>query len=223
MTPHPEPLSTGELDDLNTVLMQLTSDLVSRLAIAATTPWATSNNSNQHTHTQPRSRPPYALGAETTLTTLREVLATTITAISHHRNDPPPPDVTTLVQAATWIRKHHIALAGMPTGRAHANAIHQAITTACRTITRNDDTDTFRMTDTMRRDANRHIVTAPQVAVIARRCGLAADGLTEHRVTNLRRRHGLKGEQDPTTRTWFYRLGDVIAAHETANQTRRGA
>lgn len=222
---HDQPLTTGELDDLARALDHITTDLIDRLAIAATDPWARSPVTGPHVQTQPCSRPPFAVSAEVTLSALRETLSVTVRAISEHRHTPLP-DVATVVQAAAWVRKHRVALSTMIDGRQLVEQLHRAATVAWRSTASSNDDSTLHMTDAMRRDANRHIVTAPQVEQFARRFGLAADGLTEHRVTNLRRRHGLTGTQDPDTRTWFYRLGDVIAAHEAAIEARdrrRGA
>jgi hypothetical protein len=63
--------------------------------------------------------------------------------------------------------------------------------------------------------ANRQLVTAQQVAKLARKLGDQGKGLTYERVRTLRRRAGLNvAYQDEGTGTIFYRLGDVLAAHQ---------
>lgn len=207
------PLSTGELAELDHTLTHITTDLTARLAITVTTPWTRTSITGPHVQTQPSSRPPYPIGAEHTLTTLREVLAQTITAISAHRHQEPPENITTLVQAATWLRKHHIALAGMADGRAHADTLHRAVTAARRAVTTSDD-QPMHVTPSMVADANRQLMTAQQIARLAYKLGDQAKGLTYERIRTLVRRDALKAADiDQDTSTRFYRLGDVLAAH----------
>ena len=139
MTCHDEPLTTGELDDLARALDHITTDLIDRLAIAATDPWARSPVTGPHVQTQPCSRPPFAVGADVTLNTLREALSCTVRAICEHRGTPLP-EVATVVSAASWVRKHRVALSTMTNGRQLVGHVHRAATVAWRsTASSNDD------------------------------------------------------------------------------------
>ena len=216
---HDQPLTTGELDDLARALDHITTDLIDRLAIAATDPWTRNSIAGPHVQTQPCSRPPYNLNAEILLTTLRETLATTITAICTHRNTNRP-DINSLASAASWIRKHRIALQAMPDGRTHYNPLRRAIDQATRAIAREDQEPKHRE-DVMVAAANKQVVTGAQVERMAHKLGDQARGLTRKRVTYLRNRNLLNGTRDDDTGEWFYYLGDILTAHATAATYRR--
>ena len=215
------PLTTGELDDLARALDHITTDLIDRLAIAATDPWTRNSIAGPHVQTQPCSRPPYNLNAEILLTTLRETLATTITAICTHRNTSRP-DMNSLASAASWIRKHRIALQAMPDGRTHHTALCRIVQQAARSS--RDDQEycipKYRE-DVMVAAANKQVVTGAQVERMAHKLGDQARGLTRKRVTYLRNRNLLNGTRDDDTGEWFYYLGDILTAHATAATYRR--
>ena len=219
----PKPLSVDDLDDLARHLDTITTDLLDRLAISACDPWARNGITGPAVQSQPCSRPPYALGADITLSTLREALSSAVTAICEHRGQPAP-NVATLVEAAGWVRKHRVALTTMTDGRAHHAALCRIITQAARSSRDDQEYRIPKHRETaMLTEANRIVVDAGRVEKLAAKLGDQARGLNRNRVDYLRRKGHLAGEWDEATHKWWYFLGDVLRAHKRARTAGRAA
>ena len=222
MSTHTEsrPLDQGELYDLSQKLDKITTDLVDRLWILATDPWARNGISGPYVQSQPASRPPYNLAAGVTANMLCNEIDTTVRHICEHRGISYPDAVTTAVAGAVWLRKHVVAIQVMPDGREISEHLHRVIDQAVRTV--GFDEQEYRIPkareEAMTREANRIDVDAAAVARLARTLGDQAKGLNRDRVDYLRRKGFLAGEQ--IDGKWWYKLGDVLAAHKRAREAR---
>ncbi|MDF3280469.1 hypothetical protein [Gordonia sp. N1V] len=220
-------LSPGELDDLARKLDLVTTDLVVRLAIAGE-PWSRMGVAGPHVQSQPCSRPPYNIGADIVREALWNELGTTIRVLCEHRGVEVPA-FDSLVAAAGWLRQHRVAFSTMDAqvGRELAFGVMRAIDSAVRSVGVVDQE--YRIPDMraqiMIATANQHQVDAGRVEKLAHKLGDQAKGLNRRRVDYLRRSGQLMGEWDEETGKWWYRLGDVLAAHKRARlaRVRRGA
>lgn len=212
-----KPLTEGDLNDLARTLDQITTDLVDRLAIASE-PWSRLGISGPHVQSQPCSRPPYNLGAEIILEELRNELTTTVRHMCEHRRIDVPA-VNSLVAAAGWIRKHRVAIAVMPDGHDIVRALTRAVDHAVRSVgvVEQEYRIPRHREQEMTARANRIDVDAAAVARMAHKLGDQAKGLNRDRVDFLRRKGYLAGEQ--VNGKWWYKLGDVLAAHKRARET----
>lgn len=215
------PLTTTDLDDLARKLDLVTTDLVDRLAIAGE-PWSRMGVSGPHVQSQPCSRPPYNMGAEAILEELRNELTTTVRLLCDHRGIAVPA-VDSLVAAAGWLRKHRVAFTTIDARAGHelVAGVIRAITAAVRAVGVVEQE--YRIPqdreDEMIQQANRIDVDAAAVARMAHKLGDQAKGLNRDRVDFLRRKGYLAGEQ--IDGKWWYKLGDVLAAHKRARDTQR--
>lgn len=219
MNPRDLIVSQGELDELARKLDQVTTDLVDRLAIASE-PWSRMGIAAPHVQSQPRSRPPYNMGAEAILEDLRNELTTTVRHMCEHRGVEVPA-VNSLVAAAGWLRKHRVALGTMPDGRESVRSLMRAVDQAVRAVGVVEQE--YRIPKDREQEmtarANRIDVDAAAVARMAHKLGDQAKGLNRDRVDFLRRKGYLIGEQ--VDGKWWYKLGDVLAAHKRARETQR--
>lgn len=211
-------LSEGELYDLATKL-DTVGWIVERLAILAVDPMPRLGIAGPHVQTQPGSKPPYNIGAQTVIDELGNELGTTVRLICEHRGAEPEPMGT--VAAAAWLKRHRVAIAIMPSAREIHDSLIKTIN-RCARAAGVVETE-HRISAAMVAEANRQTVTAIQVDKLAWKLGDQAKGLNKNRVDYLRRRGLLTGTQDPDTGTWFYHLGDVLAAHKRARETRHTA
>lgn len=215
------PVTDAELAELADLLDRVTGELVMRLSIAAANPWARNGIAGPYVQSQPCSRPPYNMSAGTTLDALTNELGTTIRHLCEHRGIEVP-DLVTLMAQAGWLKKHRVAIQVMPDGREILTALQRAVRAAVRSVSIEEQE--YRIPkdreEQMMAEANRHQVDAGRVEKLAHKLGDQAKGLTRKRVDYLRRRGLLVGEWDEVTGKWWYRLGDVLAAHKRAREAR---
>lgn len=212
-------MSAGEVDDVSRLLDAVTTDLVDRLCDRAGSGWR-SAVAGPHVSSQPCSRPPYALGMEVTIHALASELATTIRHICEHRNAEVPDGLNTLPSQAQWLRRNVSALVVLPDGRECAEHLRRAITAAVHAVGAVEQE--YRIPKSREEEmiarANRIDVDAAAVARMAHKLGDQACGLNRDRVDYLRRKGFLAGEQ--VDGKWWYKLGDVLAAHKRAREAR---
>lgn len=195
--------------------LDLVGDLELELALAATS--QANPDAGGIRRPQPGPRAPHNLNIQALIDELNNTLSTTIRDVCEHRamrHD----GGSSCAAMAKWLHRYRAAIGMMEHGPELADELCSIITRCDEMLHRPDSESLIEreLSASLVTEANRQVVTAPQVEGFARRTGLLADGLNESRVTYLRKRHGLRGHQDPDTRTWFYRLGDVIAAHQAA-------
>ncbi|MGW0039839.1 hypothetical protein [Gordonia sp. NPDC003376] len=216
-----EVLSEGELADLCRRLDLVTTDLVDRLALLGG-PWSRMGVAGPHVQSQPCSRPPYHLGAEGILAELSNELTTTVRVLCEHRGVEVPA-VDSLVAVAGWLRKHRVALSVMEprVGRELVSGVIRAVDAAVRAVgvVEQEYRIPHDREAEMIKQANRIEVDAAAVARMAHKLGDQARGLNRDRVDFLRRKGYLAGEQ--VDGKWWYRLGDVLAAHKRAREAQR--
>ncbi|AZG43460.1 hypothetical protein [Gordonia insulae] len=215
MTQEKLPVTDGELDELAGKLERV-GDMVDRLTIAATDTLARNGVAGPHVQSQPCSRPPYDIGAQDLIDELSNELSTTVRHICEHRKVDPDP--MGLEATAAWLKKHRVAIAVMADGREIFESLRRVLDRCARstgTLERE-----YHVNHKMVIEANRQVVTADQVEKLAHKLGDQAKGLTARRVKHLRERKLLNGSRDVDTGLWFYHLGDVLAAHKRARETR---
>ena len=211
MNPRDLVVSDGELADLADQLARV-ADIAMNLAIAATGHQSRGDGPGR---SAPASRPPYNVGAQQALDDLCNELGTTVRHICEYRAMPVPDSCSTILGQATWLRHNRIAIGVMSDGREIYDRLDKAITRAARAAGEVERENRF-IDKAMVEEANRQVVTGRQVERLAHKLGDQAKGITERRVKYLRTKGFLTGTQDPETQTWFYRLGDVLAAHRRA-------
>ncbi|AMS03890.1 hypothetical protein SEA_BAXTERFOX_80 [Gordonia phage BaxterFox] len=209
-------LTEGELNDLADHLAKV-SDIAMALAIAAT--GHQSRKGGVEAHSAPTSRPPYNIGAQQQLDKLCNELGTTVRHICEHRCIEVPDSCGSILGQAQWLRRNVVAIAVM----ADAREIHASL---CRTISESaraagEMQREYRIDQHMVDEANRHDVDAGRVHKLAHKLGDQGKGLNRDRVDYLRRKGYLAGEWDEATGKWWYKLGDVLAAHKRAKESRK--
>ncbi|MFI6215653.1 hypothetical protein ACIBCD_26985 [Nocardia brasiliensis] len=124
---------------------------------------------------------------------------------------PALPDPPTTLELARWIDKHMIPFALTE----HAYTMYIDITAtirSCRDAIDLPAEDVVIVTEARLRAANNSVLTADQVERIAAGLGDIGRGLNRDRVRYLAKRGLEVAARDGDTR--FYRLGDVLAAHQ---------
>lgn len=213
----PKPTLSRERVDELVPKLDTVADVVEELAVMLTGQ-ATNQRGQESGHGQPRSRPPYPIDAEELRDQLIESMHTTADAISEHRGSAYDGPIYPLGIAA-WIKRNRIALTTMPSGPDLHHDLCAAIDAANRAVNR--DERPHPINHAMLAQANRQVVTAGQMERLARQLGDRGKGLTARRIEALRKQGKLAGSRSDGH--WWYRVGDILKAHDEAKlyRTRR--
>lgn len=219
-------LLVTRLRELPAILREL-PDVIARLARMQATGHTISLGSSA------KSIPPIYIDAWQAGQSLAWHLLTTVRAICEQRGigyvpvgwlapefiGPPRPGqqrmqadhVATPLELAAWIDRHVISLAMTE----HAGEMFAALIDAMEECARHidlPDEDHIEVDQRRVQAANNKVLTAYQIEKIAAKLGEAGRGLNRDRVRYLVRRGLREADRDGTT--CFYRLGDVLAAHQ---------
>lgn len=171
---------------------------------------------------KPEPRLPLHVGAEKATAELRSALVAAVRHVAETRAlDYDGTDE--LVSIAGWLRRHIGDLAITEGAHEFADAVLAAIADCRRVIDLPADDDI--VIDPQRvAEANRQVMTADQIGRISSLIGDAGKGLSRRRVHTLAGK-GLISPAGIDGSTRFWRLGDVLAAHQALNeqQARRSA
>lgn len=165
----------------------------------------------------PGSRPPYPIELEHVAAELGNELSTTVRYLQSERGLPDV-DGGTMAACAAWLTRHRFALQLVEAGGECFDALCHQIDKTRRIL---GHRDAMLVTDAQVEAANRQLLTASQVEQIARRLGERGHGLNRQRVWRLVEAGKVRpsGDGEPV-----FRLGDVLAAHEsTPRRVRRSA
>ncbi|SII92176.1 hypothetical protein [Mycobacteroides abscessus] len=169
---------------------------------------------------KPESQVPIHIGAHNAADVLHNCLGTWVRLVCEQRaivwdkgND--------IITLAKWLRVNMIALALTEGSEEAYEDIKAAIDDCWRQIDIPADDDI--VIDRGRvHEANKHIVTADTIEPIARRIGEMGKKLNAQRVHSLTRGGHLRPvSSDPDTGKKFYRLGDVLHAHNNCEKRDR--
>lgn len=166
---------------------------------------------------QQRSKPPYAMHIEALIDELHNELSTVVRDICETRNLAYD-GADDSGHLAGWLIQHRYDLASLPEAPDLFEGLVKVIDKCLRSV--NQLEPEHQVTPGRVKAANRQVVTGPQIEKLARQLADDGKGLNERRVKYLRTKGFLTGTQDPETGTWFYHLGDVLAAHQRAKATR---
>lgn len=169
---------------------------------------------------KPESQVPIHIGAHNAADVLHNCLGTWVRLVCEQRaivwdkgND--------IITLAKWLRINMIALALTEGSEEAYEDIKAAIDECWRQIDIPADDDIVIDPERVRK-ANKQIVTADTIEPIARRIGEMGKKLNSQRVHTLTRGGYLKhAYTDPETGTKFYRLGDVLHAHNNCEKRDR--
>ncbi|MDL9944192.1 hypothetical protein QSJ19_01065 [Gordonia sp. ABSL11-1] len=166
---------------------------------------------------QQHSKPPYAMHVEALIDRLRNDMSTVIRDMCETRKLEYTGGASER-EMAEWLIRYRYGLAMMEQAPELFDVLVKVIDKCLRSV--NQLEPEYRVTPNRVKAANRQVVTGPQVEKLARQLGDDGQGLTERRVKYLRNKGLLTGTQDGDSDTWFYYLGDVIAAHKRAKASR---
>ncbi|GAC71016.1 hypothetical protein [Gordonia soli] len=169
-------------------------------------------------HKQQHSKPPYAMHIDALIDELHNELTTVIRDMCETRKIEVPDIGGATQDAARWLIRYRFGLALMEEAPLHYRHLTTVIDKCLRSV--NQLQPEYRVTPAKVEAANRQVVTARQVEKLARQLGDEGRGLTVRRVKYLREHDMLTGTKDHDSDTWFYHLGDVIAAHKRARENR---
>lgn len=204
-------ITRAELEYL-TAKLKLVDHLVMEMAIALSGDAVIEGSAGR---SAPRSKAPYPIHLEALLGELTNELGTTIRDICETRCLPYEGGQGVSSMSA-WLVRYRYALAMSPQAPELFDGLVRIIDRCLRAM---NQLEYEHMISQNRIDAaNRQVVTGPQMEKLARKLGDQGKGLTERRVKHLRDRGLLSGTKDGDT--WFYHLGDILAAHERARATR---
>ena len=209
MTADDDFLSRAELDELAQALAKIDLDLELEAAVMLTEPMHGTGAGIRRP--QPGSRPPFNLGLEHVLDQLSDALDAAIADMVALRGLTPPPKGGTLTARAGWIHQYRYALAMIEPGRRH----HKQLCRWCDRLDRavRHPEPAYVVDRGKHQAALASVMTAEQFERTAHKLGEQAKGINARRVKYLRERGCLDGSQDAETGTWFYRVGDILAAH----------
>lgn len=207
-------LSRERVDELVPKL-DTVADVVEELAVALTGQ-AINRRPQESGHGQPCSRPPYPMDVEDLRDQLIDTLDRAADAICVHRTQAYRGSSSPIGKAA-FLRANRVALTTMDAGVDLHHALCDVIDRCNRVVNRDELVRHIPLAAVVK--ANRQVVTAGQMERIARQLGDRGHGLTARRIDSLRRRGKLAGWQGDGG-GWFYRVGDVLAAHEAAKMYR---
>lgn len=201
-------LSRAELDQLAEALAKIDLDLELEAAVMLTEPGHGTGAGIRRP--QPGSRPPFNLNLEHTCNKLGEVLTAAIQDMVALRGLTPPTGAT-LTARADWIHQYRYALAMIEPGPRHHKQLCRWCDRLDRAIRRPEPA--YVVDRGKHQAALASVMTAEQFERTAHKLGDQAKGITARRIKYLRERGYLDGSQDAETKTWFYRVGDILAAH----------
>ena len=168
-------------------------------------------------------------GASRAMDALHNELTTWIRLCCEHRGQDYPTEAISTIGAGAWLRKYVTVLALTP-GSENAKAdICYRMRVAYDAIDLPAVTPPRKISPDEIEKANRQIVTAPQVEVIARRLGGLGAGLDRHRVYRMVDAKALrplvnlvKGDKPQLhVEPYRFRLGDVLHAHYSQKKRKR--
>lgn len=207
-------LSDGELDHLARKLDGV-GEIFDRLATLG--PMSRMGVSGPQVQSQPRSRPPYNLGAQGLIDELCNEISTTVRHICEHRRiDVEPMGIEA---SAAWLRKHRTGIAVMADAEEIYENLIKVIDRCAGAVGLH--VQEYHVNDALVEQANRFRVSSVRAEKLAYKLGDQAKGLNRNRVDYLRRAGHLSGEWDDEAKCWMYLLGDVLAAHKRAREVRR--
>lgn len=159
---------------------------------------------------QPGPRVPFHMGAAEAADELHAALVTATRLVCEQRQIDyrgGPDDIS----LSLWLRRHITAVA-LTEGAPDVCAEICDRIKACRDVIDLPKEDDVVIDRARVREANRQVLTASQIEVIARKLGPLGSGLNKRRVYTLANRAGLRAcARDGAVE--FYRLGDVLDAH----------
>lgn len=210
-------LTRYQLDTLRNELAKIDLDLEMEAVIMLTEP--ARSNDQAARRPQPGSRPPYNIDLEHLLDRCRTALGAAIADISQFRGLQYRGGAVLTAQAK-WVSIHRTSLAMITSDdREHTGVFH--FEQLCKWCDRLDKAvrrpEPEYVIDTSRhQQALAAVVTADHFERMAHKLGDQAKGITARRIKYLRERRLLDGTKDPETGTWFYRIGDILAAQVRA-------
>jgi hypothetical protein len=187
------------------------SDLSEEMAIALTGQSRNSDGGLGIRRPQPGSREPYPLHLEALICDLTNELSTTVRHICEVRGL--PDTAGGCASMAKWLIRYRMAIAVMPDGGEIFESLCKVIDRCARAMNQTDDEYVI---DQQRWEAaNRQVVTIAAIEKLAPRIDKLGKGLNARRMRTLCKHAGLTHvSEDPDTGTRFYRLGDVLEAHQ---------
>lgn len=200
-------LTRYELGVLRDELAKIDLDLEMEAAIMLSEPGHTTDQAPRRP--QPGSRPPYNLNLQHILDKLGQVLDATITDMHTYRGLDYPGGGT-LTARAKWVSRYRYALAMFEQGPDH----HEKLCLWCDRLDRavRHPEPEYVIDPAKHQQALASVVTGDYFERMAYKLGDQAKGITARRIKYLRERGLLTGTQDPETKTWFYRVGDILGA-----------
>lgn len=172
------------------------------------------------TRRAPQSTPPVDVEADQLAQDLHNTLTGWIRVVCEQRAMEPP-TATTLVGAAKWLDKYVISLAMTEGAVAAFDDITKGID---RVKSRLLMPDVGPLTEDELASANRQIITAYQIDKVLHLLGSRGEGLNRRRVEVLDKAGALHPcSRDRDTGRRFYRLGDILAAHQVHPRRGRGS
>ncbi|MEC4856706.1 hypothetical protein R2325_13950 [Mycobacteroides chelonae] len=169
---------------------------------------------------RPESRIPFHLGASEASDALHNCLSTWVRLVCEQRAIAyrEAGDIVTL---ARWLRRNLVALA-LTEGAGEAYADIKAAIDECRKQIDLPPEDDIVIDKARVQAANKSVVTLSTIGPIANRIGVLGRGLNRDRLRYLEKTGKVRpcGE-DPDTGTQFFRLGDVLHAHNDRTKVKR--
>lgn len=204
-------LSRAELAQLAEALDKIDLDLELEAAVMLTSPGH--NVDAAIRRPQPSSRPPFNLNLEHTLNQLGKALNAAINDMVALRGLTEPAGWTLTARAA-WVHQYRYALAMIEPGRRHHKQLCRWCDRLDRAIRRPEPV--YVVDRGKHQAALASVMTAEQFERTAHKLGEQAKGINARRIKYLRERGYLNGSQDAETKTWFYRVGDILAAQRAS-------
>ena len=211
MTAEDDFLSRAELDQLAQSLAKIDLDLELEAAVMLTEP--THGSGAGIRRPQPGSRPPFNLGLEHVIGELSKALDAAIVDMVELRGLTGPKGATLTARAA-WCHQYRYALAMIEPGRRHHKQLCRWCDRLDRAIRRPEPV--YVVDRGKHQAALASVMTAEQFERTAHKLGKQAKNINARRIKYLRERGYLNGSQDAETKTWFYRVGDILAAQRAS-------
>lgn len=212
-------VTRAELEILKEKLEQVV-DLERRMAIALTDGQSRMSDGGLGIRRpQPGSREPYSIHVDVLLDELQSELTTTVRHICESRGlSYEGSGYPTAL--SKWLIRYRVAIAVMPDGAEIFEKLCKLVDRCARSM--NTTEREYVIDQEMVNEANRSIVTLSTIEPIARKLGDVGKGLNRDRMRTLTKRGGLAhASEDEDTKTKFYRLGDVLEAHQSYSSRNR--
>lgn len=176
--------------------------------------------SDTTTRRAPQSKPPLDLAAWSMAEDLHNLLGGWVRIICEQRGLPAP-GVDRITAAARWLDRNVIAFAMTEGALDGYTAIVDSVRAIQERLNRPGD---GQLTDEELAGANRQVLTAYQIDRVLHLLGDRGEGLNRRRVEILARAGVLKPcDRDRDTGKAFFRLGDILAAHQIHPRRERGS